>query len=74
MKGRRSKFKDLDERITGQVKFGDCCTVEIEGKGIVALRCKNRELLLREFSTNEAHVKNWNGTRNANHRAAKRSV
>lgn len=35
MIGQRSKFKDLDEGVTGQVKFGDGSIVEIKGKGSV---------------------------------------
>ncbi|KAL8113050.1 hypothetical protein AgCh_020395 [Apium graveolens] len=35
MTGQKSKFKELDESITGQVRFGDGSTVKIEGKGNV---------------------------------------
>lgn len=49
MTGQRGKFKELDERVTGKVKFGDGSTVNIEGKGSVAFQCKNgEEKLLKE--------------------------
>lgn len=49
MTGQRGKFKELDEGITGRVKFGDGSTVNIEGKGTVAFQCKNgEERLLKE--------------------------
>ncbi|XP_074363891.1 uncharacterized protein LOC141705649 [Apium graveolens] len=41
MTGLRSKFNELDERVTGQVKFGDGSLVEIKGKGSVMFKCKN---------------------------------
>lgn len=41
MTGQYSKFSMLDETVAGKVKFRDGSTVRIEGKGIVALRCKN---------------------------------
>lgn len=43
MTGQRSKFKDLDENVTGQVKFGDGSIVHIKGKGSVAIKCKTGE-------------------------------
>ncbi|KAL8095336.1 hypothetical protein AgCh_036706 [Apium graveolens] len=36
MTGERNKFKELDESVTGKVKFGDGSTVEIKGKGVVS--------------------------------------
>ncbi|XP_074341853.1 uncharacterized protein LOC141679248 [Apium graveolens] len=39
----RTKFKELDEKITGKVRFGDGSTVEIKGKGTVTFKCKNGE-------------------------------
>ncbi|KAL8096387.1 hypothetical protein AgCh_037375 [Apium graveolens] len=49
MTGFRSKFKTLDENMTGQVRFGDGSTVEIKGKGSVGFKCKNgEELILNE--------------------------
>lgn len=43
MTGERAKFKELDEKITGQVKFGDGSTVKIEGKGSIVFKCRNGE-------------------------------
>ncbi|XP_074383667.1 uncharacterized protein LOC141725137 [Apium graveolens] len=43
MTGQRSKFKELNENVTGQVRFGDGSTVDIKGKGSVILSCKNGE-------------------------------
>lgn len=43
MTGSRSKFKVLDEKVTGKVKFGDGSTVNIEGKGSMIFKCKNGE-------------------------------
>lgn len=40
MCGKRSKFKELDMWVIGQVKFGDGSTVNIEGNGTVAFVCK----------------------------------
>lgn len=34
---------DLDEGITGQVKFGDVSAVKIKGKGSIIFKCKNGE-------------------------------
>lgn len=45
----KGKFRDLDESMTGLVKFGDGSTVDIKGKGTVAFKCKNgEEKLLRD--------------------------
>lgn len=43
MTGQRSEFKELDENVTGQVRFGDGSTVDIKGKGSVIFSCKNAE-------------------------------
>ena len=43
MSGERSKFKELDEKVTGQVRFGDGSTVDIKGKGSILFKCKNGE-------------------------------
>ncbi|XP_074361110.1 uncharacterized protein LOC141701332 [Apium graveolens] len=43
MSGQHSKFTELDERVTGEVHFGDGSTVSIRGKGIVIFKCKNGE-------------------------------
>ncbi|XP_074351811.1 uncharacterized protein LOC141690959 [Apium graveolens] len=39
----RSKFKELNENVKGQVCFGDGSTVNIEGKGSIIFKCKNGE-------------------------------
>ncbi|XP_074352038.1 uncharacterized protein LOC141691198 [Apium graveolens] len=39
--GAREKFKDLDERVTGKVRFGDGSIVNIMGKGKIVFQCKN---------------------------------
>lgn len=43
MTGQRGKFKELDESVTGKVKFGDGSMVHIKGKGVVSFKCKNGE-------------------------------
>lgn len=43
MTGDRGKFKELDENITGQVKFRDRSTVTIQGSGVVSFIFKNGE-------------------------------
>ena len=44
-----SNFKELDERICGQVKFGDGSTVQIKEKGSILFQCKNgKQWLLLE--------------------------
>lgn len=49
MTGDKEKFKDLDEKIIGSVRFGDGSTVRIEGKGSIIFKCKNgEERMLRE--------------------------
>ncbi|XP_074368601.1 uncharacterized protein LOC141708737 [Apium graveolens] len=41
MTGDRGKFKELDQTVTGQVRFGDGSTVAICGKGVISFLCKN---------------------------------
>ena len=41
MTGYRTKFKELNEEVTGKVKFGDGSTVDIKGKGTVAFLSKD---------------------------------
>ena len=49
MTGLRSKFKQLDEKVTGRVRFGDGSFVDIRGKGTISFKCKNGgEKLLKE--------------------------
>ncbi|XP_074337577.1 uncharacterized protein LOC141674775 [Apium graveolens] len=43
MTGPRGKFKELDESVSGRVKFGDGSTVNVKEKGWVAFQCKNGE-------------------------------
>lgn len=43
MTGQRSKFKELNEVVTGDVRFGDGSTVNIQGNGTVTFKCKNVE-------------------------------
>lgn len=43
MTGQKGKFCELDEGMTGVVRFGDGSTVQIKGKGSVELHCKNGE-------------------------------
>lgn len=43
MTGQRSKFKELDERVTGQVRLDDGSTVNIKENGFITFKCKNRE-------------------------------
>lgn len=43
MTGFKSKFANLDEAISGQVKFRDESTVKIEGKRSINYKCKNGE-------------------------------
>ncbi|XP_074328242.1 uncharacterized protein LOC141666145 [Apium graveolens] len=43
MMGRRGKFKDLDENVFGNVRFGDGSIVHIKGRGVVSFKCKNGE-------------------------------
>lgn len=43
MTGFKSKFTELNEKVTGQVCFGDGSMVKIEGKGIVMFVGKNGE-------------------------------
>ncbi|XP_074328282.1 uncharacterized protein LOC141666185 [Apium graveolens] len=39
----QSKFSELNEGISGMVRFGDGSTVQIKGKESITLRCKNGE-------------------------------
>ena len=43
MIGVREYFAELDERVTGQVRFGDGSKVQIKGRGTILLECKNGE-------------------------------
>ncbi|PWA38442.1 gag-pol polyprotein [Artemisia annua] len=43
MTGTKSHFKDIDESITGCVRFGDGSYVKIKGRGSILLGCRNKE-------------------------------
>ncbi|GJU12028.1 zinc finger, CCHC-type containing protein [Tanacetum coccineum] len=43
MTGVRTHFKEIDEKISGRVRFGDGSYVEIKGRGSILLECKNKE-------------------------------
>ncbi|KAJ9560132.1 hypothetical protein OSB04_005292 [Centaurea solstitialis] len=43
MTGVKEFFAELDETITGQVRFGDGSKVQIKGKGTILLECRNGE-------------------------------
>ncbi|XP_074327203.1 uncharacterized protein LOC141665119 [Apium graveolens] len=43
MTGEREKFMELNEKITGTVRFRDGSAVEIKGKGLITFKCKNGE-------------------------------
>ena len=41
MTGKREYFKDLDETVTGKVRFGDDSRIDIKGKGSILFICQN---------------------------------
>ncbi|GKF56391.1 zinc finger, CCHC-type containing protein, partial [Tanacetum coccineum] len=43
MIGVKEHFKEIDEKITGNVRFGDGSYVEIKGRCSILLECKNKE-------------------------------
>nr|GEX45323.1 zinc finger, CCHC-type [Tanacetum cinerariifolium] len=43
MTGTKSHFRDINERITGRIRFGDGSYVQIKGRGSILLGCKNNE-------------------------------
>nr|GFB94766.1 zinc finger, CCHC-type [Tanacetum cinerariifolium] len=43
MTGTKSHFRDIDESVTGRVRFGDGSYVQIKGRGSILLGCKNNE-------------------------------
>ncbi|PWA78922.1 zinc finger, CCHC-type [Artemisia annua] len=43
MTGTKSHYKDIDESVTGRVRFGDGSYVQIKGKGSILLGCRNQE-------------------------------
>nr|XP_043619964.1 uncharacterized protein LOC122591791 [Erigeron canadensis] len=49
MTGRKDVFAELNENVTGKVRFGDGSRVEIKGKGTILFQCKNGDqLTIRE--------------------------
>nr|GFB24625.1 zinc finger, CCHC-type [Tanacetum cinerariifolium] len=43
MTGTKSHFRDIDESVTGHVRFRDGSYVQIKGRGSILLGCKNNE-------------------------------
>ncbi|GJT89234.1 zinc finger, CCHC-type containing protein [Tanacetum coccineum] len=43
MTGTKSHFRDIDESVTGRVRFGDGSYVQINGRGSILLGCKNNK-------------------------------
>nr|GFC19731.1 zinc finger, CCHC-type [Tanacetum cinerariifolium] len=43
MTGVREHFKELDEKVSGKVKFGDSSYIEIKGKGSIILECDDEK-------------------------------
>ncbi|XP_076885231.1 uncharacterized protein LOC143534677 [Bidens hawaiensis] len=46
MTGVRSHFKEINEAISGRVRFGDGSYVEIKGRGSILFECKNQEQMI----------------------------
>nr|GFB52278.1 zinc finger, CCHC-type [Tanacetum cinerariifolium] len=43
MTGTKSHFKDIDESVSGRVRFGDGSYVQIKGRGSILLGCRDQE-------------------------------
>ncbi|GJW19411.1 zinc finger, CCHC-type containing protein [Tanacetum coccineum] len=43
MTGVKSHFRDINESVTGRVRFGDGSYVQIKGRGSILLGCRNQE-------------------------------
>ena len=43
MTGSKEAFSELDDNVTGTVKFGDGSRVAIQGHDTIIFRCQNRE-------------------------------
>ena len=43
MTGSKAAFSELDDDVTGTVKFGDGSRVAIQGRGTIIFRCQNGE-------------------------------
>nr|GEY95246.1 ribonuclease H-like domain, reverse transcriptase, RNA-dependent DNA polymerase [Tanacetum cinerariifolium] len=39
----KEHFKEIDKKITGNIRFGDGSYIEIKGKGSILLECKNKD-------------------------------
>ncbi|GKG47304.1 hypothetical protein Tco_0504501, partial [Tanacetum coccineum] len=53
MTGVREHFKELDEKVSGKVRFGDGSYIEIKGKGLILIECVEREDIQVEFVSGE---------------------
>ena len=43
MTGSKASFSELDDDVTGTVKFGDGSRVAIQGRGTIIFRCRNED-------------------------------
>ena len=43
MMGSKEAFSELDDDVTGMVKFGDGSRVAIQGRSTIIFRCQDRE-------------------------------
>ena len=43
MTGSKESFSELDDDVTGTVKFGDGSRVAIQGRDTIIFKCQNRE-------------------------------
>nr|GFB92671.1 zinc finger, CCHC-type [Tanacetum cinerariifolium] len=43
MTGTKSHFKDIDESVSGRVRFGDGSYVQIKGRGSILLDCRDQK-------------------------------
>nr|GEW58323.1 zinc finger, CCHC-type [Tanacetum cinerariifolium] len=43
MTGVREHFKELDEKVSGKVRFGDGSYIEIKGKGLILIECDDEK-------------------------------
>ncbi|GJW10925.1 hypothetical protein Tco_1576752 [Tanacetum coccineum] len=43
MTGVREHFKELDEKVSGKVRFGDGSYIEIKGKGSILIECDDEK-------------------------------
>ncbi|GJT01422.1 hypothetical protein Tco_0822591 [Tanacetum coccineum] len=52
MTGVREHFKELDEKVSGKVKFGDGSYIEIKGKGSIIIECDDESKIIITWSIN----------------------